>query len=179
MRLMGLTIVSAGSASGAATVRSLQTRFSARVVCSGARGRLRALVSRHVRKMSFLCELAVLCPSAPRSALAWAADFLSDNGFLSVAELAGADPGDLEGWSATAAVNVQTVLSLIKAANARNYGGASQLRRRGAACTQKDCARRRAEAGAARKGARPVPAIAIPAGARGLSAVDRRGRRPG
>ena len=83
--------------------------------------------------MSFLSELAGLCPSAPRSALAWAADFLSDNGFLSVAELAGADPGDLEGWSVTAAVNVQTVLSLIKAASARKNCGASQQRRRGAA----------------------------------------------
>lgn len=148
--------------------------FPARIVCFGASRWPRVPVSEDAGEMSFLSELAGLCPSAPRAALGWAVDFLSDNGFLSAAELAGADPKDLEGWSATAAVNVDTVLSLIKAANARkNDGAALQCHRSVARARASARARRRGEAGATRGGAPSAPEIALPAGASGPRASER------
>ena len=129
--LMGLTIVSAGSAREAASGAAMRAGFPARVACPGAWCGSRAPISEDAGEMSFLSELAGLCPSAPRAALAWAVDFFSDNGFLSAAELAGADLEDLEGWSVTAAVNVDTVLNVLKAANARKDDGAALQCRRG------------------------------------------------
>ena len=74
--------------------------------------------------MSLFVELCSLHPTAPRAAVAWAADFLAENGFARACELAGADVADFEGWPVTAQANVEVLYEVLRAAQfAARRGG--------------------------------------------------------
>ena len=74
--------------------------------------------------MSLFVELCSLHPTAPRAAVAWAADFLAENGFARACELAGADVADFEGWPVTAQANVEVLHEVLRAAQfAARRGG--------------------------------------------------------
>ena len=123
--------------------------------------------------MSLFVELCSLHPTAPRAAVAWAADFLAENGFARACELAGADVADFEGWPVTAQANVEVLHEVLRAAQfAARRGG--QREGFGARCSPPPTAGSRRSTrgrrhGCGRARARPQP----------LARCARGTRRPG